>query len=225
MPDIKGFAAANGLVEKSELEIREAIGEKFPKHIYHRIVCIGALIAHQEPDHHWAVDKLTTRHLGEMTEKELIAAFCNKIADLGPRLITFNGNSFDLPVLRYRAMVHGVSAPGLSARPYFHRYTDDAIDLCDALSSFSSQGKATFHEISVIMGLPGKPKGFDGGEVERYYNEGKIKEIADYCETDVVGTYRLWLRYELFRGTLSYRAFEQSEQHLTELMSARSTNQ
>jgi predicted PolB exonuclease-like 3'-5' exonuclease len=44
------------------------------------------------------------------------------------------------------------------------------------------------------MGLPGKPKGFDGGEVERYFREGKIKEVADYCETDVVGTYQLWLR-------------------------------
>jgi hypothetical protein len=43
---------------------------------------------------------------------------------------TFNSNSFDLPVLRYRAMVHGVSAAGLSARPYFKRYADDAIDLC-----------------------------------------------------------------------------------------------
>ena len=37
------------------------------------------------------------------------------------------------------------------------------------------------------MGLPGKPKGFDGSEVERYFREGKIKEVADYCETDVVG--------------------------------------
>jgi 3'-5' exonuclease len=62
-------------------------------------------------------------------------------------------------------MVHGVSAPGLSVRPYFHRYTEDAIDLCDVFSSFSPQGKATLHEISKVMGLPGKPKGFDGGEV------------------------------------------------------------
>jgi 3'-5' exonuclease len=45
------------------------------------------------------------------------------------------------------------------------------------------------------MGLPGKPKGFDGGEVERYYREGKIEEIADYCETDIVSTYQVWLRY------------------------------
>ena len=91
-------------------------------------------------------------------------------------------------------MIHGVSAPGLSLRPYFNRYTEDAIDLCDALSSFSPQGKATLHEISRVISLPGKPKGIDGREVERYFHEGKIKEIADYCETDIVNTYRVWLR-------------------------------
>src|SRR5215468_8071839 len=51
VPDLAGFAAANDLVGKSDAEVREAIGEKFPKHIYHSIVCIGALIAHREPDH------------------------------------------------------------------------------------------------------------------------------------------------------------------------------
>src|ERR1700741_164921 len=84
---------------------------------------------------------------------------------------------------------------GTSLLPPVH---GDAIDLCDALSSFSSQGKATLHEISRVMGLPGKPKGFDGGEVELYFREGEIKYLADYCETDVVGTYQVWLRYELF---------------------------
>ena len=70
--------------------------------------------------------------------------------------------------------------------------------------------------------MPGKPKGIDGGEVERYFHEGKIKEIADYCETDVVNTYRVWLRYELFRGTLSQDAFEASERNLADFMNARS---
>ena len=65
--------------------------------------------------------------------------------------------------------------------------------MCDVFSSFSPQGKATLHEISRVMGLPGKPKGFDGSEVERYFHEGKIKEIADYCETDIV-PYRVWLQ-------------------------------
>ena len=42
VPDLGGFAAANDLVGKSDVEVREAIGDKFPKHIYHSIVCIGA---------------------------------------------------------------------------------------------------------------------------------------------------------------------------------------
>src|SRR5215510_9944507 len=57
VPDLAGFAAANDLVGKSDVEIREALGDKFPKHIYHSIVCIGALVAHWEVDH-WAVDAL-----------------------------------------------------------------------------------------------------------------------------------------------------------------------
>jgi predicted PolB exonuclease-like 3'-5' exonuclease len=81
VPDISGFAAANDLVGKSDAEIREAIGDKFPKHIYHSIVCIGALIAHWEQDH-WAVDAVGAPHVGERTEKELITAFCDKIAEL-----------------------------------------------------------------------------------------------------------------------------------------------
>jgi len=96
VPDLAGFAAANDLVGKSDVEVREAIGDKFPKHIYHSIVCIGALIAHWEPDH-WVVDAVGAAHVGERTEKQLITAFCDKIAELSPQLITFNGNSFDLP--------------------------------------------------------------------------------------------------------------------------------
>ena len=134
----------------------------------------------------------------------------------------FNGSSFDLPVLRYRAMTHCVSALGLAARPYFNRYTDDATDLCDVLSSFSAPAKATLHELARVMGLPGKPEGIHGGEVERYYCEGRIKEVADYCESDVVNTYRVWLRYELFRGKLSRDEFQTSEANLAEFIKARS---
>jgi hypothetical protein len=54
VPDLRGFAAANGLVGKTDDEVREAIGDKFPKHIYHSIVCIGALLAHAAGDH-WIV--------------------------------------------------------------------------------------------------------------------------------------------------------------------------
>jgi predicted PolB exonuclease-like 3'-5' exonuclease len=180
-------------------------------------VCVGALVAQAEGDH-WAVNALGAPHVGERTEKQLITAFVGKIADLTPQLVTFNGNSFDLPVLRYRAMMHAVSAPGLAERSYFNRYTEDALDLCDALSSFSSGARATLNEISRILGMPGKPDAIDGGQVEKYFREGKIKEIAEYCETDVVNTYRVWLRYELFRGRLTEAAHQASELDLLDFI-------
>jgi hypothetical protein len=48
IPDLRGFAAANGLTGKTDDELIEALGDKFPKHIYHSIICIGALVAHRE---------------------------------------------------------------------------------------------------------------------------------------------------------------------------------
>ena len=118
-------------------------------------------------------------------------------------------------------MVHGIAAPGLSLRPYFNRYTEDAVDLCDVLSSFSFQGKATLHELCCVMGLPGKPEGITGSEVEKYYRDGHIREIAEYCESDVVNTYRIWLRYELFRGRMALPDFHATEANLIHLLSSR----
>jgi predicted PolB exonuclease-like 3'-5' exonuclease len=220
VPDLKGFAAANGHSGKSDDEIRAVMGDKFPKHIYHSIICIGALVAHQE-EGRWSVDALGAPHVGERSERVLISSFVDRIAELSPQLVTFNGSSFDLPVLRYRAMVHGVAAPGLASRPYFNRYTEDAIDLCDVLSSFSSPGKATLHELCRVMGLPGKPEEMSGEEVEKYYRDGRIRDVAEYCEGDVVNTYRLWLRYELFRGRLADAEFHASEAKLVDCIKVR----
>jgi predicted PolB exonuclease-like 3'-5' exonuclease len=211
VPDLRGFAAANGHVGKTDDEVRAELGDKFPKHIYHSIICIGALVAHHENGGRWIVDALGAPHVGERSEKELIASFVDKIASL-------NGSSFDLPVLRYRAMIHGVAAPGLAARSYFHRYTEDAVDLCDVLSSSSSQAKTTLHELCRVMGLPRQPDGMSGAEVEKYYRDGHIRQIADYCESDVLNTYRVWLRYELFRGRLSDAEFQASEANLVEFV-------
>jgi hypothetical protein len=71
------------------------------------------------------------------------------------------------------------------------------------------------------MGLPGKPNGISGADVEQYHREGRIREIAEYCESDVLDTYRVWLRYELFRGRLSYEAFRASEDNLVQFINAR----
>jgi 3'-5' exonuclease len=71
------------------------------------------------------------------------------------------------------------------------------------------------------MGRAGKPEEIDGSEVDRYYLEGKLKEIAEYCEADVINTYRVWLRYELFRGRLSEGEHQASERNLADFIRAR----
>ena len=221
VPDLRGFAAAKGLVGKPDDEVRAEMGDKFPKLVYHSIVCIGAVVANWDQNH-WQVLAIGAPNIGERSEKEIISAFVNRIADLSPQLVTFNGASFDLPVLRYRAMVCGVAAPGLALRPYFNRYTEDAIDLCDVLASFSSQNKASLHELCRVMGLPGKPEAISGADVEKYVHEGRIVEVAAYCETDVFNTYRVWLRYELFRGRLTDVGLAASEANLHEYIRSRS---
>jgi 3'-5' exonuclease len=112
IPDLPTAARMLGLGAAAEAEVRQALGEGFPKHPLHKIVCIGALVASRQPEG-WRVDALGAPHVKERTEGELISAFAERVGQLRPQLITWNGHSFDLPVLRYRAMVNRVSATGL----------------------------------------------------------------------------------------------------------------
>jgi predicted PolB exonuclease-like 3'-5' exonuclease len=89
------------------------------------------------------------------------------------------------------------------------------------MPSKASPRPATLHELCRVMGLPGKPDGISGADVERYYRDGRIREIAEYCESDVVNTYRVWIRHELFRGRLSAQEFEASEASLMDFIKAR----
>lgn len=213
VPDLEAYAASKGLVGRSADQLRAEMGNSFPKLPLHRIVCIGALIA-ERTSQGWLVKAIGAPHIGQRSERELIEAFVERINELSPKLVTFAGAGFDLPVLRYRAMKHSVSAPALSKRPYFNRYTEDAVDLCDVLASFDARGRITLDELSRILGFAGKPAGMEGSQVEQYFSEGKIEEIAKYCESDIINTYRIWLRLELFRGALSTEQYYASENSL-----------
>ena len=220
VPDLAAAARMLDLGAAPEAEVREALGSGFPKHPLHKIVCIGALVASRQSEG-WRIDALGAPHIGERTEAKLISDFIEKIGQLLPQLITFNGHSFDLPVLRYRAMVNRVSAGGLQVRQYFHRYTDHALDLCDALGSYMPGAKVKLDEVSKILGLTGKPEGIDGSRVEEMVLAGQIEEVARYCESDVLNTYRVWLVYELFRGSITAKELEWSELQIRDFVVAR----
>jgi predicted PolB exonuclease-like 3'-5' exonuclease len=220
IPDLTAAARMLDMSNAAGADVRQALGEGFPKHPLHKIVCIGALVASRQPEG-WRVDALGAPHVGERPEGELIKAFAERVGQLRPQLVTWNGHSFDLPVLRYRAMVNRVSATGLQVRQYFHRYTDDALDLCDALGSFAPGAKVKLDELSKILGLTGKPEGIDGSRVEEMVRAGQIEEVARYCESDVLNTYRVWLVYELFRGSITDKQLEWSEAQICEFVATR----
>ena len=220
IPDLEAAARMLDMGHASDAEVREALGPGFPKHPLHKIACIGALIASRQPEG-WRVDALGAPHIGERSEAKLISDFIDKIGELRPQLITFNGHSFDLPVLRYRAMVNRISATGLQVRQYFHRYTEDALDLCDVLGSYVPGGKVKLDEVSKILGLTGKPHGVDGSRVEEMILAGQIKEVAQYCESDVLNTYRVWLVYELFCGAITAKELIWSEAQIVEFIRTR----
>jgi predicted PolB exonuclease-like 3'-5' exonuclease len=222
IPDLTAAARMLDLGAATETEVRDALGPGFPKHPLHKIVCIGALVASRQPEG-WRMDALGAPHVGERPEGELIKAFAERVGQLRPQLITWNGHSFDLPVLRYRAMVNRISAAGLQVRQYFHRYTEDALDLCDVLGSYVPGGKVKLDEVSKILGLTGKPEGIDGSRVEEMVLAGQIEEVARYCETDVLNTYRVWLVYELFRGSITDKQLEWSEGQIREFVANRKT--
>ena len=154
VPDLEGYARANNITGKTPDEIRAVMGDDFPKLIYHSIICIGALVANRTANG-YEVQAVGAPHIGQRTERELIELFVHKIAQAAPQMVTYNGGNFDLPVLRYRAMIHEVFAPGLHNRAYFHRYTDDNVDLCDVLSSFSYGAKVKLDELSPDHGIAG----------------------------------------------------------------------
>ncbi len=126
-------------------------------------------------------------------------------------LVTFNGRGFDLPVLETRAMKHCLSLPryfGTSGANYRgNRYAETHLDLCDYLSNFGAvHRRGSLDLLAKLIGLPGKYT-IAGEDVEYLYRQGRQKEINQYCMTDVLQTYLLFLRVELLRGKIDQATF------------------
>ena len=65
-----------------------------------------------------------------------------------------------------------------------------------------------------MLGFSGKPNDVDGSKVDDLAKQGRIAEVSAYCETDLVNTYRIWLRYELFKDRLTEVSFAASSDAL-----------
>ena len=150
-------------------------------------------------------------------ERELVQRFFDGLERYTPVLVSWNGSGFDLPVLSYRALRHGVNAhryweAGESDRDfrynnYLSRYHWRHIDLMDVLSGYGASGRASLDLAAQLVGLPGK-LGIGGAQVWPAYRRGELNAIRDYCETDVLNTYLLYLRFQLVRGELDAASYQ-----------------
>jgi len=144
-------------------------------------------------------------------ESELIRRFFDGIERYTPQLVSWNGSGFDLPVLHYRSMIHGVAAAKywdwgdgdseFKYSNYLARYHTRHIDLMDVLSAYQLRASAGLDVMARLCGFPGK-LGLTGRAVMATVNAGMIDDVRKYCETDVMNTYLLYLRFRLMRGEL-----------------------
>lgn len=185
---------------------KESTGSSFIKHHLQKVVAISAVFRHG--------DQLKVWSLGESTaqEPELIQRFFAGIEKFLPTLVSWNGSGFDLPVLHYRALYHGIAAAtywecgeqdnGFKYNNYLNRYHYRHLDLMDVLSGYQQKAYARLDDIAVMLGLPRK-MGLGGDKVWDFYQQGEIEQIRHYCESDVLNTYLIYLRFQLMRGALT----------------------
>jgi len=190
---------------------RQEVGHDFLRLHLQRIVAISVVLK--------SSDRLKVWSLGEegSSEKELIERFFSGIERYTPTLVSWNGGGFDLPVLHYRSMLHKITAErywetgdsdqSFRWNKYQSRYHNRHTDLMDVLASFSPRANVPLDQMASLLGFPGK-MGMSGAKVWDTFQDGNVKAIRDYCETDVLNTYLVYVRYLLMKGSLLPDSYE-----------------
>jgi len=190
---------------------QQATGSDFLPLHQQRVVAISVALRSKDTFRVWTLGDR------DADEAEIIRRFFDGIERYSPELVSWNGSGFDLPVLHYRALKHGIQAPrywemGDSDREfrynnYLSRFHWRHIDLMDVLAGFQMRGRASLDQMAVMLGFPGK-LGMSGDKVWQCWLDGGIDDIRDYCETDVLNTYLVYLRFEFMRGNLDASTLE-----------------
>jgi predicted PolB exonuclease-like 3'-5' exonuclease len=180
-------------------------GSDFLPLYQHRVVAISVLLRMGDQIKLWSLGT------PDSDEADLIRRFFDGLEQYSPDLVSWNGGGFDLPVLHYRALRHGVAAPryweiGDEDREfrynnYLNRYHWRHLDLMDVLSGFQNRARAPLDAVATLLGFPGK-LGLTGADVWPTFLAGGITQIRDYCETDVLNTYLVYLHFQHLRGLL-----------------------
>ncbi len=191
---------------------QETGGSEFLRHYLHRIVAISVVLCTPDRFRVWSLGD------PDAPEQELLQRFFDGVERFTPTLVSWNGTGFDLPVIHYRSMLHGIFAPhywesgnehgDFKWNRYNSRYPERHTDLMDVLAGYQQGAGAPLGDIASMLGLPGK-MGMGGSKVWDNYLGGDIVGIRNYCEIDVLNTYLVYLRFELIRGHVSQARYDQ----------------
>jgi 3'-5' exonuclease len=202
--------------------------ESFPKPIHHQVVAISfvsAQITRIGGIERCDVEECRSGGTLSSTEPELLRGFWALIDREKPRVVTWNGRSFDLPVLVQRAFIYGIPmrywhGAGDRWNTYRHRYALDwNCDLMDVLGEHGASKQLRLEEAAIAVGLPGK-LGFDGSQVAEAFAAGRLSEIRAYCETDVLNLYGMYLRWAYIVGKTDAEGYESAIAGLMSLLDA-----
>ncbi len=173
----------------------------------------------------WLDEDLTCKRIGTIGEDKdeagMLIDFADFMSQRRPHLVTWNGRSFDLPVLALRALRHGISFPWYYRdRDYRYRYsTDGHLDLCDFLSDHGAAKMTSLDGAARTIGLSGKD-GVDGSQVEGLFHAGQIEALRHYCLSDVAQTAFLFLRYRLLVGQIDRDTYKHAATGLLAALAA-----
>ncbi|GAT75421.1 3'-5' exonuclease [Ehrlichia ruminantium] len=215
--DVYGVTERRDALANYHLEITDG-KNSFLRQPFHKVVAISFLKASIRKEGEYESFHLQEVRSGgkiDSTEEDLLKGFFQYASSLKPRFVSFNGRTFDFPVLKYRAMVYGIQAGclykvGDKWNNYFQRYSIDwHCDLLDYLSDFGTSARIKMNEVCSILNFPGK-FGTDGSKVIELYDNDKISEIRDYCETDVINTYLVYLRVMHHQSRITTLSYNQS---------------
>jgi len=205
-------------IPDSSLWTRPPVGEgespAFPPAYAHQTIVIGALWL----DGDYRMQRLEI--LGEgKDERGMLDVFSRFVDQHRPALVTYNGRSFDLPVMALRSLRHGVPmAWYYEERSVHERYSEERhIDLCDWLTDHGATRYGSLDALARLIGLPGKLD-TDGSQIEDLFRDGAIERIRNYCLADVVQTTLLFLRFRLLQGLLARDAYVAAVTQLTDTL-------
>ena len=193
----------------------------FLRQPFHKVVCISFMLCevdHTQNGESYTIKELKTGGRNGESEKEILEKFCSFLQKYKPRLISFNGKTFDIPVIQYRSMMHKIPCPWLYSREMSYKFNHEPhCDLIDAFSNFGASARVKMSEVAALLNIPCKQTG-SGDGVLSMHEAGKIQEICNYCEEDVVVTYMLYLNYQMHRGVLELDVFERTIAKANELL-------